>query len=100
MRLNMWKSVKDKVAGMKDVRAALMMVERGEVPLGLVYSTDAAISGKVHVVGIFPSETHSPIVYPAAIVAGHATPGVERFMAFLESPAAKTVFERYGFSVR
>ena len=100
MRLHVWESVKNRVAGMKDVRAALMMVERGEVPLGLVYSTDAAISGKVRIVGVFPSETHSLIVYPAAIVAGHATPAVVRFMAFLKSPAAKTVFERYGFSVR
>ncbi len=100
MRLNVWEKVKNKVAAMKDVRAALAMVERGEVPVGLVYSTDAAISEKVRVVGIFPPETHSPILYPAAVVAGHATPAVGRFMAFLGSPAAKTIFERYGFSVK
>ena len=85
---------------MKDVRAALMMVERGEVPLGLVYSTDAAVSGKVRVVGVFPEETHSPIVYPAAIVANHREPAVERFMAFLQSPDAMKIFKRYGFSGR
>jgi molybdate transport system substrate-binding protein len=100
MRLHVWESVKSRIAGMKDVRAALVMVERSEVPLGLVYSTDAAISGKVRIVGSFPPETHSPIVYPAGIVANRTTPAVVRFMAFLESPAAKTVFEQYGFSVR
>jgi len=100
MRLNVWEGVKDRVAGMKDVRAALALVERGEVPLGLVYSTDAAISLKVRVVGVFPAETHSPIVYPAAIVVGHASPAANRFMAFLGSPSARAVFERYGFSAR
>ena len=99
-RLNVWQQVRNKVAGMKDVRAALMMVERGEVPLGLVYSTDAAISSKVRIVGVFPPETHSPIIYPVAIVANHGRSSVERFMAFLKSTAARTVFEKYGFSVR
>ena len=100
IRLKVWEKVKNKVAAMKDVRAALAMVERGEVPVGLVYSTDAAISRKVRVVGVFPPESHSPIVYPAAVVADRATPAVERFMAFLGSPAARTIFERYGFSVK
>ena len=99
-RLKVWQQVKNKVAGMKDVRAALMMVERGEVPLGLVYSTDAAISSKVRIAGVFPPETHSPIVYPVAIVANHNRPSVERLMVFLKSAAARTVFEKYGFSVR
>jgi molybdate transport system substrate-binding protein len=100
IRLNVWKQVERKVAGMKDVRAALMMVERHEVPLGLVYSTDAAISQKVRIVGVFPEEVHSPIIYPAAIVAGRRTPAVERFMAFLRSPDAMKIFKRYGFSGR
>jgi len=100
LRLKVWEKVKNRVAGMKNVRAALMMVERGEVPLGLVYSTDAAISGKVRIVAVFPYDTHSPIVYPAAIVVNHRTPAVERFITFLRSPAARAVFKRYGFSVR
>ena len=99
-RLKVWPKVENKVAGMKDVRAALMMVERGEVPLGQVYSTDAAISSKVRIVGVFPPETHSPIVYPVAIVVNHDRPSVARFMAYLKSAAARTVFEKYGFSVR
>ncbi len=99
MRLNVWKTVEHRIAGMKDVRAALMMVERGEVPLGLVYATDAAISHKVRVVGVFSSDTHPAIVYPVAIVKGRGTPAVMRFMDFLQSASARSVFERYGFSV-
>lgn len=100
VQLNVWDSVQSKVAAMKDVRAALAMVERGEVPLGLVYATDAAISTKVRVVGVFPEESHPPIVYPVAIVAGHSNPTAEAFLQFLKSPDARAVFEKYGFAVR
>jgi molybdate transport system substrate-binding protein len=99
VRLNVWDSVQSKLAPMKDVRAALAMVERGEVPLGLVYATDAAISTKVRVVGVFPQDSHPPIVYPVAIVAGHSSPAAEGFLQFLKSADAKAIFEKYGFSV-
>ena len=82
------------------VRAALALVERGEVPLGQVYATDAAISRKVRVVGIFPPGSHPAIVYPVAIIAGHRNPAVGRFMDFLGSAESRGVFERYGFQVR
>ena len=57
--LGVWESVKDKIARAKDVRAALVLVERGECPLGEVYATDAAISKKVRVAGnVFPVDSH------------------------------------------
>jgi molybdate transport system substrate-binding protein len=85
---------------MKDVRAALVLVERGEAPLGQVYATDAAISDKVRVVGVFPPESHDPIVYPAAAVAGGNAAGAAQFLDFLRTPESRAVFERYGFEVR
>jgi molybdate transport system substrate-binding protein len=98
--LGVWTSVESRVARSKDVRAALTLVELGEVPVGLVYATDAAISEKVRVVGTFPETSHPPIVYPVAVVAGKRSPAVERFMALLQSPEARAIFEKYGFSVR
>ncbi len=98
--LGLWESIKDRLAPMKDVRAALVLTERGETPLGLVYATDAAISKKVRVIGIFPTDSHSPIVYPVALVAGHQTPQADRFIVFLGSPEAGAVFEKYGFRLR
>lgn len=99
-KLGVWQQVKDKVARARDVRAALALVERGEAPLGVVYATDAAITGKVKVIGTFPEDSHPPIVYPAALLAGRETPQAERFMKFLKTPAARAVFKKYGFSVR
>ncbi len=98
--LDIWDQVKDRLAPMKDVRAALVLVERGEVPLGLVYATDAMISKKVRVVGSFPAGSHPPIVYPVAAVAGGKISEARQFMDFLKSPETRAVFEKYGFNVR
>jgi molybdate transport system substrate-binding protein len=98
--LGMWEAVSPKVARAKDVRAALALVERAEAPLGVVYATDAAITPKVRVVAAFPEATHPPITYPVALVKDKATPTAKAFLEFLRSPEARSVFEKYGFSVR
>lgn len=98
--LDVWEAVAPKVARSKDVRAALMLVERGEAPLGIVYATDAAISKKVKVLAVFPEDSHPSITYPVALVAGKATPAAQAFLGFLKTQDAKTIFEQYGFSVR
>lgn len=97
--LGVWKSVRGSVARARNVRAALVLVERGEAPLGVVYATDAAITKKVKVVGTFPEDSHPPIVYPAALVKGNETPAARSFLEFLKTPEAGAVFEKYGFSV-
>jgi molybdate transport system substrate-binding protein len=98
--LGIWAAVSPKVARAKDVRAALVLVERGEAPLGVVYATDAAITPKVRVVAAFPEATHPPITYPVALVKDKGTPTAKAFLEFLRSPEARAVFEKYGFSVR
>ncbi len=98
--LGAWEAVEKKVARAKDVRAALALVERGESPLGLVYTTDAAISEKVKVVGLFPEDSHPPIVYPVAIVKGADLKASMPFIDFLKTPEASALFTKYGFIVR
>jgi molybdate transport system substrate-binding protein len=80
------------------VRVALAYVARGETPLGIVYKTDALIEPAVRIVGTFPDSSHTPIVYPAALIRG-ARPGAAAFLAFLTTPAARAAFEEAGFSV-
>ena len=41
-KLGAWNGVKDKIAQADNVRAALLLVSRGEAPIGIVYQTDAA----------------------------------------------------------
>ena len=82
----------------EDVRFALRLVARGEAQLGVVYETDAKIEPGVKVVGVFPDNSHDPIIYPVAATV-NAKPGTIQYLAFLRSAAAKSIFEGYGFPV-
>ena len=95
--LGVWKDVEPKVAPAENVRAALVLVSHGETPFGIVYRTDALADKKVRIVGEFPENTHAPIIYPGALVAGSSNPAAPDFLTYLSSPAARTVFEKYGF---
>jgi molybdate transport system substrate-binding protein len=95
--LGLWPEVEAKVAQTDNVRAALALVARGEAPLGVVYATDAAVEPAVEVVAAFDPATHPKIVYVAAIVVGSKSEQVERFLEFLESEPASSVFRQYGF---
>ena len=65
--LGVWNATAPRIARAESVRAALLLVERGEAPLGIVYATDAAASKGVWVLGTFPEDTHPPISYPFAL---------------------------------
>jgi molybdate transport system substrate-binding protein len=98
--LGVWDQVAPRLARAENVRAALLLVERGEAPLGIVYATDAAISKQVRVVGTFPERTHPPITYPFAIVRAGDTAEARALFAFLTGPEAAPVYRSLGFSVR
>lgn len=94
--LGVWKSVQSKVASAENVRAALVLVSRGEAPLGIVYRTDAAAEPKVRVVAVFPESTHPPIIYPAALTAT-GKPAAVPFMNWLYRVEARAIFKKHGF---
>ncbi len=96
-RLGLWSSVQPKLAMTENVRAALALVAREEAPLGIVYETDAKAEPKVKVIGAFPPQSHPPIVYPAALTA-IAKSEAASYLDFLQSAAAKTIFENRGFT--
>ena len=91
--LGVWESVASKVAAAENVRAALMLVSRGEAPLGIVYRTDArdrsARGRRRHVSRDLPSAHRLP--------GGHRHHRVvwrrERVLDFLKSAEARAVFE-------
>lgn len=97
--LGVWNSVSGKLARADNVRFALAFVSRGEAPLGVVYETDARADPGVKIVGVFPEDSHLPIVYPAALTSGAASPKAKDFLAAIEGPKATQVFEQYGFTV-
>jgi molybdate transport system substrate-binding protein len=95
-KLRAWQAAEPKFAMAESVRAALTLVARGEAVLGIVYSTDAKIEPGVKIVGTFQADSHPAIIYP---VAATTTANAEAadYLTFLRSPAAKAIFERYGF---
>jgi molybdate transport system substrate-binding protein len=97
--LGVWSSVADRLAPAENVRATLVLVSRGEAPLGIVYQTDANSDKGVQIVGTFPENTHPPIIYPIAVVAASTNPGASGYVAFLKSAAARRIFEKHGFTV-
>ena len=98
-KLGIWNSVRGAVAPAESVRAALLLVSRRETPLGIVYATDAKADPRVKIVGVFPEDTHPPIIYPAALTANSKSPSAARLLDFLGSPAARPIFEKEGFTV-
>lgn len=83
----------------KDVRQVLFYVETGNVDAGIVYGTDAKISDKVIITATAPQGSHSPIVYPIAVVKeSKNAEEAKKFIDFLLEDKAQAVFEDYGFT--
>ncbi|MEN6326155.1 MAG: molybdate ABC transporter substrate-binding protein [Syntrophomonas sp.] len=94
-----WDSLKDKMVFAKDVRQVLAYVESGDAEAGVVYATDAKISDKVKVAALAEEWTHTPVVYPAAVVkSSKQADAAKAFLNYLSGDKAKAVFENYGFS--
>jgi molybdate transport system substrate-binding protein len=99
-KLGVWDSVKDRIAQADSVRAALVLVARGETPLGIVYQTDAASDPTVKIVGTFPADTHPPIIYPVALTKDTKSADARAFLTYMETaPAADRAFAKQGFTV-
>lgn len=96
--LGAWKVVDPLLARTNNVRSGMALVERGEAPLGIVYGSDAVASDKVKVVAIFPADSHKPVEYPVAILKESKNADAKGFYDYLQTPQAKDIFKRYGFS--
>ena len=98
--LSLWNGVRPRLAESESVRAALMLVARGETPLGIVYASDAKAEPGVRVVATFPEDSHPPIVYPVAALRGARAAQAARFVQWLASPDADALFTKRGFAVK
>ena len=89
-----WSVLVDRLAETDDVRAALLLVSRRQVPLGVVYATDAAADPGVRMVHEVPSTLHDPIRYPAAAL----TPAGAAFLEHLAGETGMAAFAAHGFT--
>ncbi len=98
-KMGLWTGLQPRLAQADNVRAALALVSRGEAPIGVVYESDAKSDPNVKVIGVFPADSHPPVVYPFAVTAEAKGDGSARFLDFLKSEAGKPFFEAQGFTV-
>ncbi|MBL4747958.1 MAG: molybdate ABC transporter substrate-binding protein [Magnetovibrio sp.] len=92
-----WAALKDHLAPAKDVTGALMLVARGEVPLGIVYASDVKRSSDIKASALFPNDSHDPIVYQVAGITGAKSPALDQFLAVLSGPEGAAAFQDAGF---
>jgi molybdate transport system substrate-binding protein len=97
--MGIWEELQPKLVLAKDVRQVLTYVESSDCEAGIVYHTDALISEKVKIAAFAPEKSHSPVLYPIAVIkSSKYVEEAERFLDFLNSEKAIKVFERYGFT--
>lgn len=84
----------------RDVREALLYVERGEVDGAFVYRTDALQAAKRTVVRFaVPPELTPRVVYPMALTrAGAGKAEARAFFQYLQTAEAKAILTRHGFA--
>lgn len=97
--MGIFNSIRSKFVYGNNVRQILTVVETGNAEAGIVYTTDAKESNKVKIAATAPANSHSPIVYPIAVIKSSKNPAAAReFTQFLSSNSAKTIFRKYGFT--
>ena len=80
-----------------NVKEVTTQVKEGSADCGIIYATDAYSAG-LTVVDSATAEMCGRVIYPAAILKGEKEEAARAFLAYLETDAAMTVFERVGFS--
>lgn len=96
--LGISQQVKSKLVFGNNVRQVLSFVESGNADAGIVYATDAKISSQVKQVATAPANSHSPIIYPIAVLKSSKNAAVAKeYVQFLLSNRAGAIFQKYGF---
>ncbi len=96
--LGIWEQVRPKLVFGNTARNVLASVESGNADAGIIFATDAKISDQVRQVAVAPKGSHSPIVYPIAVVsASRQQKAARTYVEFLTSSRARPVFSKYGF---
>lgn len=80
-----------------NVKEVTTQVSEAAADCGIIYETDAFSAG-LEVVDSATAEMCGQVIYPAAVLKGEKEEAARAFLAYLETDAAMTVFERVGFS--
>ncbi|MGL5312584.1 MAG: molybdate ABC transporter substrate-binding protein, partial [Peptostreptococcaceae bacterium] len=96
--LNIKDSVKDKLVFAKDVKEVLAWTASGNAEAGFVYYSDALTNDSVKIIETTPEDSHSPIVYPVAVIKdSKKVEEAKKFEEFLLSDKGQDILSKYGY---
>ena len=93
----LWEKVAPELVSAASARAALVLVDRGEAKVGILYASDAANADNVAMVRPFTPDSHSPILYVAVHLPSSGHPDTQALLEFLASDEAAVTFDNFGF---
>lgn len=108
--LDLWAKLAPSIVQTENVRAALALVARAELPFGVVYASDAQAEPRVDIVAEFDPASHPKIIYelfvPAQSRFWQAEPGpepepqsqIETLINLLVSETARALLVKHGFT--
>ncbi|NJR63355.1 MAG: molybdate ABC transporter substrate-binding protein [Cyanobacteria bacterium CRU_2_1] len=75
-------------------------VESGNVDAGIVHDANAKQSNQVQIVVTAPTASHTPVIYPIAILRSSRNASAARdFIQFLSSDQATGLFQQYSYGI-
>ncbi len=96
--LGAWEKLSGNMAKLPSARHVILLLERREVPAGIVYHSDTHASDSIQIDRIIDQTMYTEIVYPIAVVkSARKSPQLERAYQFLISRRAGEIFEKHGF---
>jgi molybdate transport system substrate-binding protein len=99
-KLEILEQLRSKFVYGNSVRNVLGAVESGNADAGVVYVTDAKMNDRIKQIATAPSNLHSPIVYPIAVIkASRNQQSARAYIQFLKSKQAQDIFKKYGFGI-
>ncbi|HVI51472.1 MAG TPA: molybdate ABC transporter substrate-binding protein [Candidatus Sulfotelmatobacter sp.] len=93
-----WPGVSGRLALTQNVRAVAALVERGEAPAGIAFSSDVAGDAKLRTAFDFSDGGAPPVRFPMAVIKGRDSPEVRRLYAYLSGAEALASLKVHGFS--
>nr|WP_321443490.1 molybdate ABC transporter substrate-binding protein [uncultured Cohaesibacter sp.] len=95
--LGLWTTLRTRLARTDNVRAALALVSRAEVPLAIVYESDTVGMSDLTTLYTF-EQGPTPIRYVFAMSAGQHSAAATDLYSFLNGKEGTKIFEQFGFS--
>lgn len=95
--MGIWQSLEGKMIYAKDARQVVTYLESGNAQAGIIYASDAELSGTVKQMSKMPIKSDK-ITYPAAIIENSSQQqNAEKFMLYILSEEGQKIIEKFGF---